>query len=88
MAMNDPCMHITVRYWAVLADRIGYRTERLELPEAATVRTAMDLLSEQHDIILTMRAVLATAIQDQYVTTGYMLQPNDELSLIPPVSGG
>ncbi|HJO16318.1 MAG TPA: MoaD/ThiS family protein [Phycisphaerales bacterium] len=86
--MNDKQIIIDVRYFAVLADRIGLQHERLELPCGAVVADAIDVLSDTHDVIAELRGSLATAIGRDYVPPDCLLVSHTELSLIPPVSGG
>lgn len=86
--MSAPQMRITIRYWAILADLVGCQTELLEVPLDATVEHAMDTLIQHHEAISSMRPMVATAIDDQYVRPDHVLHAGDELSLIPPVSGG
>ena len=81
-------MQIEVQYFAVLADRIGTRSESIELPEHATVSVAMETLTTRHAVLQTMAGSLATAVGDAYVSTDTVLTEGDVLAIIPPVSGG
>ena len=81
-------MQIEVQFFAVLADRIGHKSDTLELPEGATVGGAMEALAERHEIIRTMQASLAAAVGNAYVPPEHTLGEGDTLAIIPPVSGG
>ncbi|MFD3164662.1 MoaD/ThiS family protein [Herpetosiphon sp. NSE202] len=79
-------MMITIRFFAGLREALNQSSLSLDLAENATVGTVLQQLAELHpNLPLTG---LAYAINRQYVTLEATLKPNDELALIPPVSGG
>ncbi|MBM7841903.1 MoaD/ThiS family protein [Herpetosiphon giganteus] len=79
-------MIITIRFFAGLREALNQSSLSLELAENATVGTVLQRLAELYpNLPLTG---LAYAINRQYVTLEATLKPNDELALIPPVSGG
>lgn len=79
-------MIITIRFFAGLREVLNQSSLSLELAEDATVGTALQQLAALHpNLPLTG---LAYAINRQYVPLEATLKPNDELALIPPVSGG
>ena len=74
---------MTVRLFAMLRERAGAREVRLELPEGARVADALRALGPlAEDLPLVM------AVNREYATGDQVLDPGDELALIPPVSGG
>lgn len=79
-------MIINIRLFAGLREALNQSSLSLDVAEAATVGTALAQLAEQHPKL--PLTGLAYAINRQYVTLETTLQPNDELALIPPVSGG
>ncbi|WP_110520404.1 MoaD/ThiS family protein [Herpetosiphon llansteffanensis] len=79
-------MIITIRLFAGLREALNQNSLSLELAEDATVGTALNQLAELHPSL--PLTGLAYAINRQYVTLEATLKPNDELALIPPVSGG
>ena len=79
-------MEVTVRLFAMLRERAGGAQElTLELPEGARVRDALesDALASLADGI-----PLVMAVNREYADGEQVLDPGDELALIPPVSGG
>jgi len=81
-------MQIQVRYFAVLRERLGSDGESVELPSAATVSDALDVLAERHDSVAALRGRFQTAVNQEMVPPGHSLADGDELALIPPVAGG
>ncbi len=81
-------MTITVQYFAVLASTLKRRSESLEASEANSVETVLDVLSQRHDIIHTMRASLAVAVNEHYAEPSHPVAAGDRVAIIPPVSGG
>lgn len=81
-------MHVRVLFFGVLKDILPGEGESLELPQGATVQT---LLGEyrrrlpERDALWTS---LAVAVNQQYASAGEALAENDEVALLPPVSGG
>ena len=79
-------MIISIRLFAGLREALNRSSLNLDVAETATVGTALAQLAELHPKL--PLTGLAYAINRQYVTLEATLQPNDELALIPPVSGG
>ena len=76
-------MRVQIRLFASLRERAGTDLLTLELPEHAVVG---DALSELRWLTGELRAVLA--VNREYASTATPLHADDELALIPPVSGG
>src|SRR3954447_13850033 len=76
-------MEVTVRLFTMLRERAGARQLRLDLPDGASVRDALDELGE-----LAAGLPLVMAVNREYAPEDQVLDPGDELALIPPVSGG
>jgi MoaE-MoaD fusion protein len=76
-------MEVTVRLFAMLRERAGAQEVTLELPDGARVRDALDSLSDLAEDI-----PLVLAVNREYADSEQVLDPGDELALIPPVSGG
>jgi molybdopterin converting factor subunit 1 len=81
-------MRVRVLFFGVLRDRAGRTGEVLDLPEGAAVR---DLLSHYFSEVPGMRdllALIAVAVNQEYVGPETRLNSDDEVALLPPVSGG
>jgi molybdopterin synthase catalytic subunit len=76
-------MRVQIRLFAALRERAGTNLLELELPDGAQVS---DALSALEWLTGDLRAVLA--VNREYASTSTRLQADDELALIPPVSGG
>ena len=74
---------ITVRLFAALKERAGASELTLEVPEGSRVRDALDELGD-----LARGLPLVMAVNREYAPEDRVLGADDELALIPPVSGG
>jgi MoaE-MoaD fusion protein len=82
-------MVVRVRLFAVLRERAGTDSVELTLRPGATVADAMLALAGYEPLReLLERMPLHMAVNRDYATTDTELRPEDELALIPPVSGG
>jgi molybdopterin synthase catalytic subunit/molybdopterin converting factor small subunit len=76
-------VEITVKLFAVLRERAGARELTLELPEGARVQDALDSLAE-----VAAGVPVVMAVNREYADADVVLSADDELALVPPVSGG
>jgi molybdopterin synthase catalytic subunit/molybdopterin converting factor small subunit len=82
-------MTIVVRLFAILRERAGRDTIRIELPEGATVADALDALALRPLLAETLaRLPVRMAVNHEYAALDDPIGPGDELALIPPISGG
>jgi molybdopterin synthase catalytic subunit len=82
-------MTVAVRLFAVLRERAGRERLELELPEHATVADALAALAklpEFGDVLA--RLPVQLAVNRDYASPHTELSADDELALIPPLSGG
>ena len=76
-------MRVTVRLFAQLRERAGRPELELELPDGARVRDALAAVGE-----LAAGLPVVMAVNREYAAEDAPLAPDDELALVPPVSGG
>jgi molybdopterin synthase catalytic subunit len=76
-------MIVRVRLFAGLRERAGAPEIDLELPDGASVDDALERVSALTDGI-----PVVMAVNQEYADRSVVLAANDELALIPPVSGG
>jgi molybdopterin synthase catalytic subunit len=76
-------VHVQVRLFAALRERAGAERIELELPAGARVG---DALAELDWLTQGLRVVMA--VNREYADPAAPLSADDELALIPPVSGG
>lgn len=82
-------MTVQIRLFASLRERAGSEQMELELPDGATVADALARLDEQGPLAGVIgRLCVQMAVNRDYATQDTALSANDELALIPPVSGG
>ncbi len=82
-------MVVHVLLFAILRERAGTDSLELELRSGATVADAMLVLARQERLgELLERMPVHLAVNRDYATMDTLLRPDDELALIPPVSGG
>ena len=79
-------MTIRVLFFAHLRERCGVREIVLELPAGARVEEARTELRHRYEGLA--GEPLRVAVNQVYVDNAHPLHDNDELALIPPVSGG
>ena len=72
-----------MKLFAVLRERAGASEVTLELPEGARVRDALDSLAD-----VTGGVPVVMAVNREYADADDPLSADDELALVPPVSGG
>ncbi|MGE0823375.1 MAG: molybdopterin converting factor subunit 1 [Candidatus Binatia bacterium] len=81
-------MHIKLRFFAALREKLKRSDDECEVPTGATVQTVWELLKHEHPDLAAMEKSMAFAVDQEYVDRNHPLQDNDELAFIPPVSGG
>jgi len=72
-----------VKLFAMLRERAGASEVTLELPDGARVADALESLSE-----VTAGVPVVMAVNREYADADSVLSADDELALVPPVSGG
>src|SRR5258708_18112950 len=81
-------MRVRVLFFGLLKDLSGKSSAVLDLPDGAMVR---DVLSHYLSDVPQMRksmASLAVAVNQEYAGPETVLKSDDEVALLPPVSGG
>jgi len=81
-------MRVRILFFAMLKDLAGKSSDVLDLPDGALVR---DVLSHYLSEFPQMResvASLAVAVNEEYAGAETVLKAEDEVALLPPVSGG
>ena len=81
-------MTIRLKLFAILRDQAGVADLPLTLPENATVSTALQTLATKFPALVPHLPRAATAVNLTRSTPDTVLNDNDELALLPPVSGG
>ncbi|HQT87476.1 MAG TPA: molybdopterin converting factor subunit 1 [Acidiphilium sp.] len=85
-------MIVTIRYFAWLRERIGHAEERVDPPASITTIGALTDwladLSPAHANAFAQRAVIKTAIDQQFVNADALIAGAHEIAFFPPFTGG
>lgn len=82
-------MNVRVQLFARLRELCDDRSQiDLQLDEPATAADAFDALCRDFPTLRPYRDTLAVAVNEEYAGWQRPLQEGDQVSLIPPVSGG
>lgn len=81
-------MRVHLLLFGILKDLAGRSTDTLDLPGGSTVREAMAECEAKIPQIKESLASLAIAVNQEYARAETELKENDEIALLPPVSGG
>ena len=80
-------MHINIHTFGIARDICGGSVLRLELPDNSTAGQLQQLLTEQYPRLGQLASFLL-AVNEAYAEPDLLLSPEDEIAVIPPVSGG
>ncbi|PSR56601.1 molybdopterin converting factor subunit 1 [Adhaeribacter arboris] len=80
-------MQLKIRLFGITKDIIGQAWTSVDIPESAKVEDLMQNLKITYPGLNKLHSVLV-AVNDEYAKPEVILKPNDEIALIPPVSGG
>lgn len=81
-------MIVRLRFFAGLRERLRQSEADWTLPSDATVDELWSSLLAQHPELAPLTRSVSFAVNREYVERTHRLHENDEVALIPPVSGG
>ena len=81
-------MRVRVLFFGGLKDLAGKSSDLLELPDGALVRDLLAHYSSELPRMKQSLASLAVAVNQEYAGAETRLKSDDEVALLPPVSGG
>lgn len=81
-------MRVRVLFFGVLKDVLGASSEEMELPSGACVRDVLAHYEAKAPGLKRWLPVLAISLNQRYASVESKLNPDDEIGLLPPVSGG
>ncbi len=81
-------MMITVKLFAIIRDKVGSDSVKIELPECASVAVLLETLILTYPQLTDWKEVVRIAVNREYVDKNHIMKPGDEVAVIPPVSGG
>ncbi len=80
-------MKTTLLLFGIAADLVCSSSLPIELPNKSTVASFKEFLSSEFSEFQKMSSY-AVAINESYATDETLIQENDVIAIIPPVSGG
>lgn len=86
--MSAPSIKVTVKLFAVYQEVIGSPELELEFPGGSTVAQVGQYFWDQYPELASLQSVTHFGVNLDFVPGDTLLQPGDEVVLIPPVSGG
>lgn len=81
-------MHVKLLYFAVVREMIGHAQETRNVRPGQTLEEVFADVVADHPRIQRLRPSLLFMVNEEYAEPGYEVQDDDEIALIPPVSGG
>src|SRR5207237_5099648 len=81
-------MQVRVLFFGMLKDAAGRASDTLQLPERATLAELLDSCGEKFPALPKFFGSLALSVNQEYANRATLLRENDEVALLPPVSGG
>ena len=81
-------IRVNVKMLALARDLAGTNETVLTLEHDAKISSVFDSLLKQYPRFKEWKNHLRFAVNYEYVDTDYALHDNDEVAVIPPVSGG
>ena len=81
-------MELKVRLFALYRERAGGNTVAVTVPDRATVADLTDEIRRQIPNLAPPEVKIVVAVNTDYADSDIILQPGDDVCLIPPVSGG
>jgi MoaE-MoaD fusion protein len=81
-------MRVRVLFFGMLKDLAGKSSDLIDLQDGASVSDLLDRYEKQIPALKNSLASLAVAVNQQYASPEARLKADDEVALLPPVSGG
>jgi sulfur-carrier protein len=81
-------MKIHVQFFSRLRDLVGRSEMDLEVPAEGTVADLLELLYSRTPALREWDKSILVASGVEFVGRDYVLKPDDQISIMPPVQGG
>jgi molybdopterin synthase sulfur carrier subunit len=80
--------NVSVRLFAGLQGLVGKQALEMALPAGATVATLRDRLVDEYPQVEPFMSTLVCAVDDEMMSSDYVLSEGERVELIPPIAGG
>ena len=81
-------MKVRVKLFASFRDIVGAKEEEISLPEGSTVQQLLEMYIERFPQMGRFREHIILSVNRDYGAPTRVLREGDEVSFLPPVSGG
>lgn len=81
-------MSVRVQFFSRLREIAGVSEMELEVPEASKVAELLEILYSRTPALRDWDKSILVAAGVEFVDRDYILQPDDQISIMPPVQGG
>ncbi len=83
-------MKVKVLFFASIKDRLGRDQEELELEDGVTLQSLLNRLKSENSTLAKFLEAhsFLYAVNEEIVSLDAILKPNDEIAILPPLSGG
>ena len=88
LVIGAPHMELNVRLFALYRERAGKNMVTVAVADGATVSDLTDEVRRQIPNLAPLEVKIVVAVNTDYADSEVVLQPGDDVCLIPPVSGG
>jgi molybdopterin synthase catalytic subunit/molybdopterin converting factor small subunit len=85
---GEAIMEVRVLFFGALKDVAGMTSEQLTLPEGSDLGDLLAHYEERLPQLKRWRGAMALSVNQEYAGPETQLRPDDEVGLLPPVSGG
>lgn len=81
-------MKVHVQFFSRLRDLVGESELELDVPERTTAHDLLEMVYAKTPALRDWDKSILIASGVEFVRRDYILKPNDEISIMPPVQGG
>jgi len=81
-------MNVRVQFYSQLRDLSGVAELDVDLAERSTVRELLETIYERRPALRAHDKSVLVGAGVEFVDRDYVIQPGDEISIMPPVQGG
>ncbi len=81
-------MQVQLRFFASIREKLRRSEATCTVRDGATVDELLEQLCSEYPPLAAVRRAVRVAVNQEYVGLDHRLADNDEVALIPPVSGG
>lgn len=81
-------LRCNAQVFASLKDIVGAPTALLDVPEGCSVQRLLEVFAVAYPRVATGIGSIRVAVNDEYATAETVIQEDDRIALLPPVSGG